>query len=129
MKFGLQLVIRRFISAITLGEGRKEEASLARVNSVVVFQTSLWSLAQWFSLSVMVEQDFFSGFEFKKKKKALINKDKAMKQKSPPGHTLSLGRVNKRLFCLDFQFSFLKFKLHPSHQSSPKASAGLLAHV
>lgn len=68
MKFGLQLVIRRFISAITLGEGRKEEASLARVNSVVVFQTSLWSLAQWFSLSVMVEQDFFSGFEFKKKK-------------------------------------------------------------
>lgn len=76
MKFGLQPVLRRFSSAITLGEGRKEEASLARVNSVVVFQTSLWSLAQWFSLSVMVEQDFFSGFELKKNKKTSTYKQR-----------------------------------------------------
>lgn len=52
-----------------------------------------------------------------------------MKQKSLPGHTLSLGRVNKRLFSVCFQLSFLTFKLHPLYQSPQKAPAGLPAHV
>lgn len=83
----------------------------------VVFQHSSQSSDQWFSLSVVVEQVLIF-------KKPQIYKESVMKQKSLPGHTLSLGRVNKRLFCVHFQLSFLPFKLHPSYQSPRKHQQG-----